>query len=221
MTAPAEPKTKAAKSGKLKDVPGVTRPMTYEEYLASPEEMRRYDIIDGFKIYYVFGYGANQMTNPTRDHQRVLRRIARPFEDYEERTAAGQTFISPCDVLIRRNPTRTRQPDVLFISNERLAQNAPPDNPAPLSPAPELVVEILSPSDTRRVRQAKLNDYAVVDVRECWIVSMEAETVEVLRLAGSVFQTVAVYGRGQVVSSVTFPDLFVPVTDIFAVITAA
>lgn len=219
----AEPKPKNAKSRKPDkgDVPGVTRPMTYEEYLASPEEMRRYDIIDGYKVYHVFGYGGNQMTNPTRDHQRVLRRIARPFEDYEERTGAGQAFVSPCDVLIRRNPTRTRQPDVLFISNERLVENAPSDNPAPLSPAPELVVEILSPSDTRRVRQNKLNDYVAVDVRECWLVSMEAETVEVLRLAESAFETMAVYGRGQVVSSVTFPLLAIPVADIFAVITAA
>ncbi len=219
----AEPKPKAGKSRKSEkgDVPGVTRPMTYEEYLASPEEMRRYDIIDGYKIYYVFGYGENQMTNPTRDHQRVLRRIARPFEDYEERTQAGQAFVSPCDVLIRRNPTRTRQSDVLFISNERLSENAPSDNPAPLSPAPELAVEILSPSDTRRVRQNKLNDYAAVDVCECWLVSLEAETVEVLRRAGGAFETVAVYGRGQVVSSVTFRNLAVAVSDIFAVATAA
>ena len=33
------------------DVPGITRPMTYEEYMSGPEEMARYDIIDGWKIY--------------------------------------------------------------------------------------------------------------------------------------------------------------------------
>ena len=37
------------------DVPGITRPMTYEEYMAGPEEMARYDIIDGWKVYRLYG----------------------------------------------------------------------------------------------------------------------------------------------------------------------
>ncbi len=44
MIVSAEPKV-AGRSRKPKDIPGVTRPMTYEEYLAEPEEMRRYDIL--------------------------------------------------------------------------------------------------------------------------------------------------------------------------------
>ena len=212
-TAAVETPQKPAKARKSKDIPGITRAMTYEEYLASPEEMARYDIIDGFKVYRK--YGAKKLPNPTREHQRILRRIARPMEDFEARTHAGEMIVSPCDVLVRRNPTRSRQPDLLFISSERLAQNPPSDDPEPLSPAPELVVEILSPSDTRRVQAAKIGDYVSVGVLECWLVSPEAETVEVLRLSPEGAETVDVYGRGQTVASITFPELTIPVNDIF------
>ncbi len=212
-----EPKQEAKKRvRKPKDIPGVTRPMTYEEYLASPEEMARYDIIDGYKVYYT--WGEKRLPNPTRDHQRIQRKMLRAMEDYAEQNQVGEVIQAPCDVLVRTNPTKTRQPDLLLISRERLALNPPSSDPTPLSPAPELVVEILSPSDTRRVRLAKIADFSAVDVRECWLVSADAETVEVLHLSSeSEPETVAVYGHGQIVASLTFAGLGVAVNDIFAV----
>ncbi len=200
---------------KPRDIPGITRPMSYEEYLASPEEMARYDIIDGWKIYRK--YGAKNLPNPTREHQRTQGNLYAALRDFEKSSREGQVIQPPCDVLVRSAGTpRTRQPDLLFISNTRLAQNPPLDDPAPLSPAPEFVVEILLPSDTRRVQAAKIADYISVDVRECWLVSMEAETVEVLQLTDGGAQTVAVYGRGQTVVSVIFPALTAGVDTIFA-----
>jgi Uma2 family endonuclease len=195
------------------EIPGVTRPMTYEEYLASPEENARYDIIDGYKVYHRFG--KNAMTSPSRIHQRILGNIFVSFRAYALSTKRGEAYQSPCDVLVQRQPVRTRQPDVLLISMDRLALNPPPDEAVPLNPAPELVVEMLSPSDTRRVKQEKIEDFCAVDVRECWLVSAEAETVEVLHLSRDGAQTVAIYGRGQTVAAIVFPGLTVPVDDIF------
>ena len=57
------------------DVPGITRPMTYEEYISSPEEMARYDILIGWKVYRL--YGDNLVPSPTRRHQRILGRLLR------------------------------------------------------------------------------------------------------------------------------------------------
>jgi Uma2 family endonuclease len=54
------------------------------------------------------------------------------------------------DVVIRAEPLRVRQPDALFISNERLDQVGGEPEHGPLKAAPELVVEILSPSETRK-----------------------------------------------------------------------
>lgn len=197
------------------DVPGITRPMTYEEYLASPEEMRRYDILDGWKVYRL--YGDKQSPNPTRLHQRVQGRIYLAFNRYEVQTQAGQAILPPCDVLVQVSPRlRTRQPDLLFIGSERLAANPPSDDPAPLSPAPELVVEIVSPSDRPGVLAAKIANYQAVDVLEVWVVRTETRTVEVVRLSMDEIETVGAYGPGEAAVSIAFDGLTADVDGIFA-----
>ncbi len=196
------------------DVPGITRPMTYEEYISGPEEMARYDILDGWKVYRL--YGDNLLPSPTRRHQRILGRLLRRFQDYEQASGRGEAVIAPCDVEITYQPLRSRQPDLLFISRERLGQNAPSDEYAPLSPAPELVVEIVSPSDTASVLAAKVADYRAVDVREVWIVRSGDQTVEVMRLSAEQGDSANVYGQGDTAASRVFPGLLVPVGNIFS-----
>ena len=183
------------------------QPMTYEDYMAEGEINLRYDILDGVRF----------VTNPNRRHQRILRNIARPFEDYETVDGSGQVITAPCDILISRTPLRTRQPDVLFMSNACVSQNPPLDDPAPLDPAPELVVEIVSTSDTRAVLATKLADYQQVGVRECWIVYPGLNLVEVLRLTETQITLVATYGSGQEVQSEVFQGLSVAADAIFAV----
>src|SRR5262245_31583261 len=98
-------------------------PLTYEEYLAEGEINRRYDINDGVRLW---------MTNPTRRHRRILLKVAELLHGYERAAGRGATLVAPCDVLIRRGPLRTRQPDVIFISHAQLANCAPATDPAPL-----------------------------------------------------------------------------------------
>lgn len=210
--AAATPKTGKGKVRRKPDVPGITRPMTYEEYMAGPEEMARYDIIDGWKVYRL--YGEKQLPNPTREHQRIQGRLQRKFQDFETQMHLGQVIAAPCDVQVTYQPIRNRQPDLLFISNARLAEN-PSDDPAPLSPAPELVVEIVSPSDKPAVLAAKIAYYRAVDVQEAWVIRAAAQTVEVLRLSVEEIETIGTYGRGQTILSRAFPDLRVLVDDIF------
>jgi len=196
------------------DVPGITRPMTYEEYISGPEEMARYDIIDGWKVYRL--YGDKQLPNPTREHQRIQGNLYLALREFAATSRQGQAIMSPCDVLITLRPWHSRQPDVLFISSERLAQNPPPDEPDPLSPAPELVVEIVSPSDTSSVLAAKIADYRAVNVREVWIVRSGDQTVEVMRLSAEQTEATDVYSPGDVAVSQVFPGLAVPVGSIFS-----
>lgn len=196
------------------DVPGITRPMTYEEYISGPEEMARYDILDGWKVYRL--YGDNLLPSPTRRHQRILGRLLRHFQDYEEASDRGEAVIAPCDVEITYQPLRSRQPDLLFISRERLEQNAPSDEYAPLSPAPELVVEIVSPSDTASVLAAKIADYRAVDVREIWIVRSGDQAVEVVRLSAEQADVTNIYGQDDAAVSQVFSGLAVPVGSIFS-----
>lgn len=187
--------------------PPPAKVLTYEDYMAEGEINRRYDIIDGVRHF---------LTNPTRQHQHILANIYVECRAYMQRERRGRVVIAACDVLITRTPLRTRQPDVLFISNERLAQNPLSDDPAPLTPAPEMVVEILSPSDTRSVLTDKLRDYGRVDVRECWVISPRTQTVEILLWNGQDWQSTTTYAAGQTVTSITFTGLAVAVDTIFA-----
>ncbi len=180
--------------------------LTYEQYLAEGTINRRYEILDGVRHW---------MPNPTVRHQDILFNIATAFKAFSRSSGEGRMVVAACDVLVTYAPLKTRQPDILFISHERFGDRAPLD-PSALDPAPELVVEILSPSDTRAVLAGKLRDYRRVEVRECWVVSIEAQTVEVLRLTPEAEESQAVFSGMGNVSSAVFPNLLVPVADIFA-----
>ena len=136
---------------------------------------------------------------------------------YARVTGIGKANVAPFDVLIRRFPKlQTRQPDVLFVSFARLAQAGGRPAKGPLSVAPELVVEIISDSETQRILEEKLADYCEIGVEECWVVRPETRTVKVLALSASEVRSVVVYTEPQAVASVVFAGLSVAVADIFA-----
>ena len=182
------------------------RTLTYEQYLAEGAVEGRYDIINGVRVW---------MSNPTVRHQDVLFNLAAALKAFSRDADQGRMVVAACDVLISTVPLKTRQPDVLFISHGRFGSRDLQD-PSALSPAPELVIEVLSASDTRCVLAEKLRDYRAAGVRECWVVSLDLSTVEVVRLRQETEQTVGVYRPDETVQSEAFPDLRLPVTDIFA-----
>ena len=187
--------------------PAQTGMLTYDEYLNEGIVYGRYDIIDGERIF---------MTQPTDGHQDVVLNVAELLRGYQRRTAAGKAMVAPCDILITRTPLRTRQPDVLLISWQRYGERTT-QTAEPMAPAPELAVEVLSPSETRSIRAGKIRDYCAVGVLECWVVNLDAQTVEVLRLTPGGPVREALYGEGQSVQSLTFPGLSLALEDVFHV----
>ncbi len=190
----------------MTEAPAAT--LTYEAYMAEPEIEGRYDIINGVRVF---------MPGATWDHQMIAINLVERLRRFGRETGIGKVNTAPFDVLIRRRPKlQTRQPDVLFISFARLAQVGGRPAKGPLEIAPELVIEIISDSETQRILEDKIEDYISIGVEECWVVRPEAGTLEVLALTPDGAQTVAAYEDGQVVASVVFPGLTVPVADIFA-----
>lgn len=179
--------------------------LTYEDYLREGETPGRYEIVDGVRTY---------MTNPASEHQIILRNLNRILEDYEEASGTGIAFISPVDVVTSRDPLKVRQPDLLYISFERwgdrdFSQSAPLSNP------PELVIEILSPNETRRQIESKVDEYSQAGVLECWIVSPEASTIEQLELEPSSRKRLGIFSPSQTVVSSAFPGLKLDVERVF------
>jgi len=190
----------------MTEAPAAT--LTYEAYMAEPEVQGRYDIVNGVRI---------TMPGATWRHQRVAKNIEKAFDRYEEQTGIGLNVDAPFDVLIRRLPKlQTRQPDVLFVSHARIAQGGGIPETGPLEVAPELVVEVISNSETQRILEDKIADYITIGVDECWVVRPDEGTVEVLRLTPDGARGVATYTDGQTVASVVFAGLAVPVADVFA-----
>lgn len=182
--------------------------LTYEAYMAEPEAEGRYDIVQGVRIF---------MLGASLCHQRIADSIGRSLYAFERQTGLGIPVTAPYDVLIRRTPrVQTRQPDVLFVSFTRLVRVGGIPEVGPLEVAPELVVGVISSSETQRILGDKITDYVGIGVDECWVVRPDERTVEVLTLTSDGARSVRVYGDGGAVTSVVFPTLSVPVADVLA-----
>ena len=114
------------------------------------------------------------------------------------------------DIIVREEPLRVRQPDLTFISNEN--KEIVRDR---IYGGPDLVAGVLSPSNSRSNIESKLQDYAQIEVRECWLVSPQASTVEVLSLVDGAWIHLSLKGFGDDVESGVFAGLELPVSKIF------
>ena len=158
-------------------VPTLHRKCGYEDYRRTPDD-ERYELLDGELI---------MVPAPRVDHQRVVLRLASVLHAFVEERGLGEVLAAPCDVVL--SDTDVVQPDVLFVSRER-AHVVVPEN---VRGAPDLVVEVFSPSTGERDRTVKRALYARHGVREYWQVDTQARTVTVLRSSGADFETEAVY----------------------------
>ena len=172
---------------------------TYTDYLLLPEGDRR-ELIEG-DFYMV--------PSPSFRHQSISRDISTPLWDYVRTNGLGVVVWAPMDVGLTQESVV--QPDILFISNER--REIITDNN--ISGAPDLVVEILSPSTADRDRELKLRLYARHGVREYWIVDPDERTVQVMSLGTGGYDAARTYMSGQLSSSL-LPGLNITVGEIFA-----
>ena len=102
-------------------------------------------------------------------HAEVIRRLTEALAQ-RLRGRDARVFGSSLSLLISREPLICRAPDIAVYSPEGIKLD---EHEIFCSP-PDLIVEILSPSETRRRKAAKLSDYAGIGVPEIWIVSPQA-----------------------------------------------
>ena len=178
-----------------------TKLLTYADYLALPEIKQRYEIIDGELIMTVA---------PNVKHQMVSGNLYSQLRPSIEKRSLGLLLYAPVDVIIQRDPLRTRQPDLLFVRAAR--SEIIRDQ---IEGAPDIVIEILSPSNSRTDILDKLADYAKIGVPECWIVAPQGATVEVLVLAQGQYQRFGLFGLGNKIKSSVLSELDLMPDEIF------
>jgi len=173
---------------------------TYSDY-AGWEDGNRYELIDGV---------VHLMSAPTADHQRVLIRLARKFADYlDDKTC--EVFVAPFDVCLSGkgdNDYTVVQPDILVICDESKIDNRYCNG------APDLVVEILSPSTSRMDRIKKQNKYLQAGVREYWIADPVDKNIVVNVLENGKYVIYA-YDETDIISVRVLQDCNITLSDIF------
>jgi Uma2 family endonuclease len=119
------------------------------------------------------------MTPTGDEHGRIEGNVFRALDEFARSRHLGKVLVGEVGIFTQRNPDRVRGADVLFISNERYSRRSSASGY--LEVAPELVVEILSPSDRALDTMQKLREYFAIGVKVVWVVDPEARRVYVYR----------------------------------------
>ncbi len=175
---------------------------SYDDWLRLPDDAYRYEIIEGELFV---------SPSPSVQHQIAVSSLLSAMHQHAKEKNLGLVLTAPIGVRLPVEETIV-QPDLLFISRERL--EVVKDNV--IDGAPDLVVEILSPSNWVYDRTRKQKTYEQAGVREYWIVDYRARTVDVLVLEGHEFVQRGQYREGDVAPSEALPGFAIPVADIFA-----
>ena len=129
--------------------------LTVEDYRATPEG-KRYQLIEG-ELYAM-------SPSPRYFHQAIIWNFSQIFGRYLERHPVGRAFMAPFDVYLSENDVV--QPDVFFVANDRM-KSVEEDG---VHGAPDLVIEVLSPSTAQLDKKQKRRIYARAGVKELWLV---------------------------------------------------
>jgi Uma2 family endonuclease len=114
---------------------------------------------------------------PTSQHGAICIAIAAILYNWSRAGKHGVVFGNDSHVLVEQDPDTVRGPDVAFIRRDRLPHSKLP--PGTLEIAPDLVVEVLSPSDRWSQVESKIEEYLSAGVREVWIIDPELRTVSI------------------------------------------
>ena len=172
---------------------------TYEDYRNTPDDIR-YELHDGELV---------EMPSPKEIHQRLVLLLGSLFLSFVSAKKLGEAYIAPFDVVL--SDTIVVQPDVIFVSSER-SHIITEDN---IRGAPDLVIEILSPSTAGIDRTFKRTLYERHGVTEYWMVDTAARNITILLLGENGYELAGIYGEGQTLTSPTLSGFSLNLNDIF------
>lgn len=118
-------------------------------------------------------------------HGQVTGRVYRRLAAHVEQHGGGEVVVGDVGFVLTlpNDPERVRAPDVAFLSSQRLPEGRVPEGF--FRHAPDLAVEVLSPSDNPVEVQQKVRDYLDAGARLVWVMAPQARTITVYRGDGS------------------------------------
>lgn len=173
------------------------------ELLPDPLDGKRYEIIEG---------DLHMSKQPRWEHQMVCTNVLMALNLWSDQTGLGVANYAPGLIFDDDDDV---VPDVVWISNQRLASSLYEDGK--LHSSPELVIEVLSPGSTneRRDRDLKLKLYSRRGAEEYWIMDWRQRRVEVYRRENAVLLLHSTLNQHDTLYSPLLPDFHCQVSQLF------
>ncbi|MEW6624922.1 MAG: type II toxin-antitoxin system Phd/YefM family antitoxin [Bacillota bacterium] len=177
--------------------------ISYEDFLKLSEESEnRYEYIDG-EVYL--------LASPSFDHQNIIMEISNTFYNWFKGKKC-RPLTAPFDVTLSKDGNKNVvQPDIIVICDmENINEKGR------YTGIPAMVVEVLSESTQQKDMLKKLNLYFYSGIKEYWIVSPLRKEVYAYYFEDQDIKEYRVYKGIEVVQSMTFEGLEIPLEQIFA-----
>ena len=142
-------------------------PATVEDLLRTPKDGRKYELVDGEILVSPAGMR----------HSKIAGRILRLLGDAADKAGTGDVFSENVGIILPNS--NIRSPDVCFVRRDKLPDGEPPDGFGEI--VPDLVVEVLSPTDRIRQIADKIGEFLDCGVPLVWLVDPKSRTVTVYR----------------------------------------
>lgn len=175
--------------------------MTAEEFALIPDGDKRGELVRGRVT-------ERPLASALAGH--VSARIAADLGEWAERRHAGIALVT-CGFVLYRDPDTVRAPSMAFVGRQRLPDGRVPEGFFP--GAPDLAVEVVSPTDQAADVQEKVNDYLKAGTSLVWVVYPKLRQVVVHK---SLAESFTVEEGGTLKGDPVLPDLSIPVKEIFA-----
>jgi len=120
---------------------------------------------------------------PTPKHQRIVRKLSSVISDFVEKKKIGEIFISPCDVFLDEISNAV-QPDIVYIASYNSFIVKEDES---IQGVPDLIIEILSPGNSKHDKVIKKELYEKFGVKEYWIVNPDTKETTGYQLKDNVY----------------------------------
>jgi Uma2 family endonuclease len=173
---------------------------TYEAYAALTADGECYEIVQGVLV---------MSPSPEFVHQRFVTRLTMYLGQTVILNRLGEVITSPFDVVLASQ--EVYQPDIVVVLNKHLERV----QKQCVMGAPDLVVEVMSPSSKLYDRVNKHMVYEKAGIPEYWLVNPRTQTVELFVLESGKYRSQGAFEGEQTLPSRIVPEMTTPVARFF------
>ena len=148
------------------------RLMTAEEYMNADLGDGRHELIRGEVV---------ELSPPISDHGYVCMQVGFLLHGFGRQTGCGYCLANDASVQTERNPDTVRGPDICFYSEARQPRFKSMNEPGLLTVAPDVAIEVVSPSNRRGELLRKVAEYLAAGSLAVWLVYPRKRSVAIFR----------------------------------------